>query len=88
MNNTRTAQDLIQELSKLPPQSVVAFPIQWTYETLALCWGDALVKPLTPKQWEEVAEAYIDSLGKFFWEESEEAMREMLEIRGLLKEEY
>lgn len=88
MDNTRTAQDWIEELSKLPPESVVAFPVQWTYETLYTVWQDELIKPLTQEQWKEVAEAYIDSLGKFFWEESAEAMREMLEIRGLLKEEY
>lgn len=88
MDNTRTAQDLIEELSKLPPDSVIAFPVQWTYETANELWSDALVKPLTQAQWAEVAELYIESLSKFFWEDSELAMQEVLNDKELLKEEW
>lgn len=83
-----TAKELIEELSKLPPESAVAFPVQWTYETLNELWEDALKKPLTQQQWAEVAEDYLNALNDFFWAESEDTMQAILEEGDYLKEEY
>lgn len=85
---SNTVGEIIEELSKLPQDQAVAFPIRWTSETFQLLWGDALLKPLTDSQWAEVAEDYCNALAPMFWEDSEEAMRHTLEQSGYLKEEY
>lgn len=85
--NTSTVAEIIAELSQLPMDSVVAFPVRWTQPVFNELWEDQLKSPLTNEQWESIAEAYFDNLGKHFWEDSELAMFDVLKDSGLLKEE-
>ena len=76
---TYTVKELIEELSKLPQDSVVSFPVRWTVGAINEVYGDELKAPITEEQWVSIAENYERNLSEFFYEDSDQAMREAME---------
>lgn len=80
-----TVAELMDELSKLPADAVLAIPMRWTIDIVNEVYADTLKAPLTPEQWAEVASTYLNELSEFIYEESDQTMNEA--IADYLKEE-
>ena len=81
MSNTTfrtTVADIIAELSKLPSDAVVAYPIRWDLPTTNEIYTDVLKAPLTTEQWAEVSQNYLNGLSEWLYTDSEFAMEEAL----------
>ena len=83
----KTVKEVREFLAKLPDDQAVAVPIFWTLEDTNAIFEDNLKAPLTNEQWSQAIDGYFKALNEFFWEESEEAMSQVLTDAGLMSEE-